>query len=491
MSILTSATVSNGQNAAAAQYNAVRKDVLLAGGDYNDSTGSANAYLVTIDAAITAYVTGMTVKFKANFTNTGASVVTVNAIAGGAKAIKHADGTDLIINDILSGSVCEAVYDGTNFQLVSSRMNEGKFVALSGEVIDGTTTPVPIYIEDGILVEEKYISQEVINTSVSLYGVNWYAQSFTANVTTITKITLLAQKNSTPSGDFTMSIYATDGAGKPTGAALSSVTVNIAGFSGALVDIVLSSPLAVTLGAKYIMVCKFPTGTNTYKLLWNTANSDLYAGGTSFSSTDSGVTWTDRNADFGFRVWGYFTGTMGRAYMSQSGAPYVRARFNGFAISSGNAGDPIAITLPFEICSGFSGLTPGAKYYVQDTIGTIAVTKNATALYCGQAVDANRLLVSRERVKGDFISVGSVNGGGTTTVSGTVTQDGFLLLNASTVTAIVTLSLTSGGITITPRVSTSDGVFALIFPVSKGDTWTISCSSGSNNGGTLYFQPNI
>jgi len=79
------------------------------------STGSANAYVVTLTPVPAAYVSGQTFTFKANFANTGAATVNVNGL--GAKTIKKsADTTDLIANDIIIDQIVTITYDGTVFQ---------------------------------------------------------------------------------------------------------------------------------------------------------------------------------------------------------------------------------------------------------------------------------------------------------------------------------------------------------------------------------------
>jgi hypothetical protein len=83
--------------------------------DYAVSTGSANAYVLTLPTAITAHVSGMPIKFKANFTNTGAATINISSL--GAKIIKKLGSLDLEANDIVSGQIYTISYDGTYYQL--------------------------------------------------------------------------------------------------------------------------------------------------------------------------------------------------------------------------------------------------------------------------------------------------------------------------------------------------------------------------------------
>jgi hypothetical protein len=82
--------------------------------NYAVDTGAADAYVVTLDPAPTAYTAGMTIAFKAVNANTGASTVNVNGL--GVKSLKKNGGTALSSGDIPAGYIVVAIYDGTNFQ---------------------------------------------------------------------------------------------------------------------------------------------------------------------------------------------------------------------------------------------------------------------------------------------------------------------------------------------------------------------------------------
>lgn len=84
--------------------------------DYATTTGSANAYVLTLSPALESYVQGMPILFKANFANTGAATLNINSL--GAIPLKTA-GQDLIPGQISTGLIVTAAYDGTNFQILS------------------------------------------------------------------------------------------------------------------------------------------------------------------------------------------------------------------------------------------------------------------------------------------------------------------------------------------------------------------------------------
>jgi hypothetical protein len=82
------------------------------------SGGAANAQTLTYAAAPAGYFQGQRFCFIAGFANTGAATLNVNGI--GAKNI-FMDGVALVGGEIVAGSVVEMVYDGTQFQITSSR----------------------------------------------------------------------------------------------------------------------------------------------------------------------------------------------------------------------------------------------------------------------------------------------------------------------------------------------------------------------------------
>lgn len=138
----TSAQVVAGADILAAQENAMRLDMLKNAGDYATSTGSANAYLLALDAQISAYVAGDVFKFKANFENTGAATLNVNSI--GALTIKKNTSVDLLAGDIKSGQIVYVVYDGTNLQMVNTLIpnHNEELVAAGFDLISGKAVSV-------------------------------------------------------------------------------------------------------------------------------------------------------------------------------------------------------------------------------------------------------------------------------------------------------------------------------------------------------------
>ena len=82
------------------------------------ATGSGNAYVLTLNPPIAAYVVNQCFMFQANHTVTGAASLNINA--RGVKALRKfvsTVSTDLAANDIANGQIVTVCYDGTNMQL--------------------------------------------------------------------------------------------------------------------------------------------------------------------------------------------------------------------------------------------------------------------------------------------------------------------------------------------------------------------------------------
>jgi hypothetical protein len=84
----------------------------------------------TVSPSLTAYAVGQSFKFLAAGANTGAATINISSL--GAKSIVKNGTTPLSAGDLVSGSMTQIVYDGTNFQLIgASGLTSGKSIAFS------------------------------------------------------------------------------------------------------------------------------------------------------------------------------------------------------------------------------------------------------------------------------------------------------------------------------------------------------------------------
>ncbi len=144
---------------------------------YSAGGGSANTQTVTLDPVPAAYTTGLLVIFKAAATNTSTTTLNVNGL--GAKTIKKIDGaTNLAAGDILVGTTVAVIYDGTNFQMVSTLGNIG--ISQNGSEIFGvdssgtdayaiTLVPAPTAYTTGMVVN---FTAGTLNTGAATLNVN-------------------------------------------------------------------------------------------------------------------------------------------------------------------------------------------------------------------------------------------------------------------------------------------------------------------------------
>ena len=91
------------------------------------STGSANAYVLTPDVALTAYVAGERYSFRANFANTGSATLNISGV--GARTIKKfgngaTSAAALTGGEIQNSQPVTVEYNGTDMILVTPSGNE-------------------------------------------------------------------------------------------------------------------------------------------------------------------------------------------------------------------------------------------------------------------------------------------------------------------------------------------------------------------------------
>lgn len=124
----------------ATHYNDLRKDIITRG-DYAVATGSANAYILALDAQIVAYTTWDSYIFKANFTNSASCTLNINSL--GAKTLKDQEWNVLWSGAIANWALIYATYNGTdiiiNSWLVSTTSNKWAIeIATDAEYETGT-----------------------------------------------------------------------------------------------------------------------------------------------------------------------------------------------------------------------------------------------------------------------------------------------------------------------------------------------------------------
>lgn len=122
--------------------------------------GTANVVTLTTGFSNTAYYVGMLIVWMATADNTGA--VTVNVDSLGAKDLQKRGSTALGANDLQTGRMNMAVYDGTRFQLVSRGLIK------SGDIDAGQVLTAAI--ANGNVTYAKMASAAIASTAEIVAG---------------------------------------------------------------------------------------------------------------------------------------------------------------------------------------------------------------------------------------------------------------------------------------------------------------------------------
>ena len=176
-----------------------------------------------------------------------------------------------------------------------------------------------------------------------------------------------------------------------------------------------------------------------------------------------------------------YQNTSDNQYYACDGNDTAKLKFQGFAIS--NAVDNGAINIQFSgVVSGFTGLTEGTPYYVQDSVGTIGATPGTIRVLVGIAISETELLIR----KGTLMAAGTSTTG-TATGSLAVTS-GFrpskirVLAQRATNTSIMDMTWVNGAIVAS----------SIIFDESAAQAQTASTPIFySNADGTEYMTFSI
>jgi hypothetical protein len=194
--------------------------------------------------------------------------------------------------------------------------------------------------------------------------------------------------------------------GVPTGTVLVDWTSRTSGGSmgqnNSNFTVVFVYPPIVSVGMQYAIAASNTSGGSIaggVQVFLRYQDSNEYAGGHAFTTTNGGSNWTAlTGADAYFHVtYEYrYRRVAGRAYKTQFGSfseSYDVQRHAGFVSKAAGDGEEVEIQTA-RVMTGFSGLTPGAKYYISGTAGGIT-TGTGTARFVGVALSATTLLIQR------------------------------------------------------------------------------------------------
>lgn len=130
---------------------------------FTTDTGSANAYVVAVEPAITALVDEMEINFKALAANTGASTLNANSI--GAKTIYNKFGAALTAGEIATGSQVTVKYNSTTdaFYLIDSTIALPT-VPTASTGTSSTQTASTAFVANGLALKANIASPTLTGT---------------------------------------------------------------------------------------------------------------------------------------------------------------------------------------------------------------------------------------------------------------------------------------------------------------------------------------
>lgn len=262
----------------------------------------------------------------------------------------------------------------------------------AGETISGATLPAPVFIANAnrnintILQLPTSASSSVANSiALSISTTQWGSQTFNTGVNTRIQGVTIATSHS--GATLTARLYAVDGSHKPTGSILASGTTTASGSLSRWNYISFGTAVTVTASTEYAIVI-LASGAEA---LYGTNDATTYC----WWSNDSGSTWSNQTPlNLAITVYGWKeeSFTNGRVYACDTSL-INRAKFDGFATTTATAGNTITVQTS-GVVPGFTGLTPGANYYVQDG-GGIGTSVGTAETLVGVAVSATQIMIKK------------------------------------------------------------------------------------------------
>lgn len=258
-----------------------------------------------------------------------------------------------------------------------------------GEAIDGSTTPVPVFLSPAYDVNtiNKTGTGADINNTGAYKAYSFKVGSVTTNY--VNKVTARIKKTGTI-GDVTVALYQ-DNAGSPGTliGTIGTISASSIGTSYASVSVVSYGTyyqLAATTHIVFSLAAPYDV-SNYISFDYSTTGTDTIRR----QSNDNSWGDVDTSCTPNVQVSQYYE--TGKVYKSGAASTSAgRNKFDGF-ITSSIARDGTGLISTDGTEDGFTGLTVGVTYYVQDTIGTIGSSAGSTSITVGKSLSATDILM--------------------------------------------------------------------------------------------------
>jgi len=210
-----------------------------------------------------------------------------------------------------------------------------------------SSTPITVYSVTGTTTVQRpvialypYLTSQdqgyySAPSSISIYGGNYYAQSFTPSSSVLSGVMLYLYRTGSPPDDLHVEVRRSNGSypdmspsGILTSGRIDSGRVIDAG-SAQWFDCIFSYPAALSPSQIYWIVLYSPSSTSSNCWIWYYNAAGGYPNGNAASSADGGGTWTTRAWDFSFRTYSYKDERPALAwyYQAQTGTNRLQIQF--------------------------------------------------------------------------------------------------------------------------------------------------------------------
>jgi hypothetical protein len=245
-------------------------------------------------------ILGATGKLATGFIPTDIEIEQMATEGTAAEAITDKDVLTFATSGRLARADADAV--GTTYPLAGiakeAAAGAGSAVtyAPAGPIVDIAELPMAELARGNLTTATPQNTTGSTNTDGQDAAAKWRGQTFTASANAwennIASVTLMLTKTLAPTGNATVRIYATSG-GLPTGSELGSQALAYASIATGTNTFTFTTPVAITPGEVYAIVLDPGAGVSAPSFIaWDYEGSNVYAGGQSCTSADSGATWT-------------------------------------------------------------------------------------------------------------------------------------------------------------------------------------------------------
>ena len=366
---------------------------------YALDTGTTNAFAIALNPAITSYVDGQLIAFKAANANTGSCTLAVNGLS--ALTIYQNKNNALPAGAIVANQIVIVSYDSVAgaFQMQSqtattSKSTQASFTVNNYESI-ALGAAVAIGDGNGIYTIDHQTTQNNSSPLSTSSGNNQFGQTFTTKSDTTKLVSLtvwMSSNNTAGTASVEAVIYATSG-GVPTGGSLGAVSASVPSNSSAGAFVfTFGSPISLSASTQYAAVFKNTNNACLVTIYWQ--NSAVLTGGTMITTANAGSSWTVNASQTLYFIDTQIINDAGQLLnCNANGANSSRYNnFIGFAAQSASVGTNCTVNVG-GIDNNQTSLTVGVEYYLANSNGGLSTSAGSNSRKVGLSLSTTTILI--------------------------------------------------------------------------------------------------